>query len=94
MIIDNELLARLEALGKLRLNDSQRERFKNEINEIINYAQRLSAISADGDDELCVDEANAVLRTDSAEVFIKPEELLENAETAVDGCFAVPKAFQ
>ena len=93
MIIDNELLARLEALGKLRLNDGQRESFRNEISEIINYAQRLSAISADGDDELCVDEASAVLREDKAEIFANPEELLENTEATADGCFAVPKAF-
>ena len=93
MTVDNGLLEQLEALGKLSLNEAERERFANDLNEILGYIGTLSALDVGGEDSVCPETAGARLRADEAESFGNPEKLLENAETE-NGCFAVPRAVE
>ena len=93
MTVDSELLSQLEALGKLRLDPSQKESFKKDLNEILSYVDTLRAVSAHGEEEFCPKKTDCRLRDDTAGSCENPEKMLKNAESE-DGCFTVPKTVE
>ncbi|CAA6812475.1 MAG: Unknown protein, partial [uncultured Campylobacterales bacterium] len=41
-MIDDKLLARLEKLSNLKIEDSKREEFKNQLEEIVGFVENLN----------------------------------------------------
>lgn len=48
MQIDDKLLAKLEKLSSIKINDEKKEQIKAELGEIVNFVQVLDTLSLDG----------------------------------------------
>lgn len=93
MIIDDNLLAKLENLTMISISQNEKERFKAELNEFLEFTKVLDAIdtsSVDSHDfsldvptDLRDDEV-----IDNSEVI---ESIIKHAPRAKSNCFIVPR---
>lgn len=95
MKIDDELIAYLEELSRLRLPDEEREAAKENLAGILEYMSVL--------DELNMENTEAVshpfpftnrFREDEAAPSFEREKLLANAPRQKDGCFRAPRTVE
>ena len=89
MEIDIKHIAKL---ARLRIEDDQIDKFKNEMQNIVEMVEKLPDI----DDELVIDTANPMkLREDKAVTnkFTR-DELMKNAPKVQAGCLVVPKTVE
>lgn len=89
MEIDIKHIAKL---ARLRIEDDQIDKFKNEMQNIVEMVEKLPDI----DDELVLDTANPMkLREDKAVTnkFTR-DELMKNAPKVQAGCLVVPKTVE
>ena len=85
-------IKRLEALSKLELSESEREKCEKEIAEVIGYFNTLSELDTDGVEPLThhFDMKN-ILRADEVKPSLSVGEIVFNADNE-DGFFITPKA--
>ena len=79
-------------LARLHIDDSELEKFENEMQNIVNMVEQLPEIN----DELALDADNPmILRKDKAvtDKFTR-QELMQNAPKVKAGCLVVPKTVE
>lgn len=93
-MIDERVMAKVEALAGLRLSPGERERLRAELGKILAYFQKLQEIPTEGVPPFSPlpGVANA-LREDEPGPSLPQEEALKNAPEKEDGFFAVPPLF-
>ena len=89
MKIDIKHIAKL---ARLRIEDDQVDKFKSEMQNIVDMVEKLPDIN----DELALDTANPMKLREDAAVTNKftREELMKNAPKVQAGCLVVPKTVE
>ncbi|MDD6395323.1 MAG: Asp-tRNA(Asn)/Glu-tRNA(Gln) amidotransferase subunit GatC [Acutalibacteraceae bacterium] len=94
MVITDELVTYLEALGRIKLPEESREKAKNDLQEILQYIDTLSELDTEGIEPMShALPLTNVMRDDVVAPSIPREEVLANAPAQKDGCFLVPRSF-
>lgn len=94
MIITDELVTYLEALGRIKLPEESREKAKNDLQEILQYIDTLSELDTEGIEPMShALPLTNVMRDDVVAPSISREEVLANAPSQKDGYFLVPRSF-
>ena len=86
----DEKIKHLEQLSRLSLSEGEREKIKNEINEIIEYFNTLREVDTEGVEARShsLDVVN-VFRSDEVKPSLSVDDVTANAKTK-DGYFVVP----
>lgn len=79
-------------LAKLRFNDEELDNFTHELNEILNYVEKLNELDTNNIEPLShpIENVN-VFREDQLKPSIDREEALRNAPSSTEEFFKVPK---
>lgn len=78
-------------LARLALTDAEKERFREQLSAILDYAARLQAIDTSAiPPTASVLPVDTVLRDDVARPGLPPEQILANAPDQEDNMFRVP----
>lgn len=92
MRIDEALLAKLERLSMLHIDDSKRESTQSQLSEIVGFVENISSIDVE---RKCFDEnLKAPLRDDEPEDSNIAKDVLANAPHTQDNFFVVPKIIE
>lgn len=95
MVITDELVTYLEALGRIRLPEESRAKAQSDLQEILHYIDTLSELDTDGIEPMShALPLTNVMREDEVEPSVPQEEVLANAPVQKDGCFLVPRSFE
>ncbi len=91
-IISKEEIIHIAKLASLNLSDEEIERYTNDMQEILEFANIINSINTDGMSETIVaNEKSNVLRKDEVVNFENRELLLQNAPSQDEGMFRIPK---
>ena len=91
MSLTREQVEHITELARLKLTDAEKERFREQLSDILDYAARLQAVDTTGiAPTSSVLPPRSVLRPDEARFGLTREDLLANAPDAEDGQFRVP----
>lgn len=95
MKIDNEMIRHVANLAKLDLTDAEREKAKQDMENILAYMDSMNELDTDGISPMThpFPQTN-VFREDVVTNDPDRDSLLANAPAAKDGCFAVPKTVE
>ena len=94
MVITDELVTYLEALGRIKLPEESREKAKNDLQEILQYIDTLAELDTEGIEPMShALPLTNVMRDAVVAPSIPREEVLANAPAQKDGCFLVPRSF-
>jgi aspartyl-tRNA(Asn)/glutamyl-tRNA(Gln) amidotransferase subunit C len=93
MIIDNNLISKLEKLARLELGKTERNKIREDLNEILKMVEKLNDLDTEGVAPLVyVNEENEnVWRADQIKSDITREDALKNAPDQDGTFFKVPK---
>lgn len=96
MIVDDELLVKLERLSALKIEDSQRENIKKELSGVVEFVEILNELDLENSDVMVsVLDGATPLRED---VAIKNSEVIDDlqkhAPSFANGYFVVPKIIE
>lgn len=95
MKIDDNLIAYLEELSRLRLNNEEKTRAKEDLGRILDYMDKLNELDTTEEQEVShLFELTNNFRADEVEQSIDRALILKNAPQKKDGCFKVPKAVE
>lgn len=79
-------------LARLELNEEEKEMYTQQLNQILNYAERLNELDTTNVAPTAhVLPIHNVMREDKSEQVMTNEEALANAPAKEDGFFRVPK---
>jgi aspartyl-tRNA(Asn)/glutamyl-tRNA(Gln) amidotransferase subunit C len=91
MILTLEEVEHIAELARLRLTEAEKERYREQLSAILDYAARLQDLDTAGiPPTSSVLPARSVLRPDEPRPGLSPEKLLRNAPEAKDNQFRVP----
>lgn len=92
--IDDAVMDNVELLAKLSLGSEEREKVRGEMEQILDYIEKLNELDTDGVEPLVhiLDEVN-VFREDVETNGDGREDALANAPKSKDGQYMVPKTF-
>ena len=91
MILTLEEVEYIAELARLRLTEAEKERYREQLSAILDYATRLQALDTIGiPPTSSVLPARSVLRPDEPRPGLSLEKLLQNAPEAKDSQFRVP----
>jgi aspartyl-tRNA(Asn)/glutamyl-tRNA(Gln) amidotransferase subunit C len=80
------------SLARLEFSDREKEKLTHELNEILNYVEKLDELDTEKVEPLShVIELSNVFRDDEVKSSIAQEEALKNAPSKNDKFFKVPK---
>lgn len=86
-----EQVEHIAELAKLRLTGEEKERFREQLSEILAYAERLQELDTEAiPPTATVLPLRTVLRPDEPRPSMPREDILANAPAAQAGCFVVP----
>lgn len=91
-MITREELLKLAALARLRLDESEIERFQHDIAEMLEYVKQLEEVdtsSIESDEAILL--SGNVLRDDETSPSLPVEEALKNAPERTGDYFKVPR---
>lgn len=92
MLIDNDLILKLEHLARLQLSDAEREELKGDLNKILGMVEKLQEVDTEGVEPLVYITPNASnLRSDNIENQVPRSDALANAPDKNEKYFKVPK---
>lgn len=95
MLITDELIAYLEALGKIKIDENQTGQIRQELQKILSYIETLNELDTDGVEPLShVIGGENVFREDTVAPSADRDLLLSNAALKKDGCFMAPRTFE
>jgi len=96
MQVDDALLAKLEKLSFLKVNEDKREDIKEQLSQIMSFVDNLSELDTDGiDDKFAMNNESTMLRTDKPECnTMINDDILKNAPQSRDHFFVVPKIIE
>ncbi len=86
-----EEVIHIERLARLRLTDEEREMYRKQLNDVLNYAAKLDEIDTTNVPPMYhVLPVNNVLRDDTPKGNFTQEEALSNAPLQDNGFFVIP----
>lgn len=92
MTISKEEIIHIAKLASLNLSDEEIEKYTNDMQEIIEFANMINNVNTDGMNETIGSNEQAnVLRKDEVVEFGNRELLLSNAPSQDEGMFRIPK---
>ena len=92
MTITDELIDYLAALSRLQVPEGERAQMKTDLGSILGYMDLLGQLDTQGVEPMShVFPIRNVLRDDVVTNGPDRDALLQNAPTAKDGCYRVPK---
>jgi len=96
VIIDNTLLAKLEKLSMLKIEDEKKEELAGQLTEILAYVENLSELSTDNlDPSFSTLSGGTPLREDKANTDIKiSRNIFSHAPHTENEFFIVPKIIE
>lgn len=95
MQINREEIIHIAKLANLSLTDEEIDKYTNDMEEILTFANTVNNVNTDDVDELAsLDENYNVFRKDEVKVFENRDELLKNAPSQEDGMFKIPKVIK
>ncbi|MDD2649403.1 MAG: Asp-tRNA(Asn)/Glu-tRNA(Gln) amidotransferase subunit GatC [Eubacteriales bacterium] len=95
MKIDDEMIDYVSALAKLSLPDDEREKARQDLQSVLEYAQVLSEVDTGGvEPSSHVAEAVNVFREDEIMPSFDKREILKSAPRVKDGQYLVPKTVE
>lgn len=95
MKITKENVKYVANLARLKITDEQQEKFINEMESIINFADMLAEVNTDDvEPTFHAIELQNVLREDVVTSKYNRDKLLQNAPSQYNGCFEVPKVVE
>lgn len=85
-------LEKIAGLARLKLNDDEKSKFLGQLNQILEYVEKLNEVNTDGIEPLShsLDLIN-VMRKDIERASLERDKALENAPRKNDAFFRVPK---
>lgn len=93
--ITDELIDYVAALSRLEIPDSERERLKKDLSEIIGYMDKLNELDTAGVEAMShVIPVKNVFREDTVVQKDNRDELMSNAPQQKDHCYKVPKTVE
>ncbi len=94
MSLSKQEVEHIADLARLELSEEEKERYREQLSAILDYAARLKELDTAGipPTSSLLEEGN-VLRPDQARPGLPPESLLRNAPQVQDGQFRVPRVF-
>lgn len=92
-IVDDSVLDRISEISRLKLTPAEREAFKRDCNEILEYFSQISSLSSSGSQEkYYLRTEPAALRADDVEPCIQDEAIRgQFAHATKDGLMKAPK---
>ena len=95
MVITDELVTYLEALGRIKLPEESRAKAQSDLQEILQYIDTLSELDTEGIEPMShALPLTNVMREDEVQLSATPEEVLANAPAQKDNYFLVPRSFE
>ncbi len=92
MLIDNQLIAKLETLARLELADEERQKLKADLEDILRMIEKLDELDTTGVEPLMhLSEVDDATRDDVVGEQLTTEEALRNAPQKHAPYFVVPK---
>ena len=93
MVIDDALISKLEKLSRLELREDEKEKVKEDLNNMLGMFDKLNEVDTENVEPLLyvLDEENDVLRDDEVGEELTNDEALQNAEESKKPFFVVPK---
>ena len=95
MTLTLEEVEHIAVLARLQLSDSEKQRYRQQLSAILDYAARLQALDTSGiPPTASVLPPRSVLRADEPEPGLSLEDLLRNAPDVADEQFRVPPVLE
>ena len=96
MTVDDKLIAKLEKLSSLQVDDSRKEKLKSELADIINFVENLNDIDVSHiEATFTTIEGGTPLREDVSNQDLElSNHILKHAPKSEDGYFIVPKIIE
>jgi len=94
MAITMQEIEHLAKLSKLALSEEEKERLTGEMQSILEFADKLSALDTAADPTMFAAEGRNVFRADEIRPSLPTSALLQNAPEADMECFVVPKTVE
>ena len=95
MQITDELIRRLESLGRIELTSEQRENTKKDLQKILTYIETLNEFDTTDVEPLSHSfPITNVMREDEIKESSDRDLILSNAPSQADGCFSVHKTVE
>lgn len=92
MAISKEEIIHIAKLASLNLSEAEIEKYTNDMQEIIEFANMINNVNTEGMNEtVAANEISNVLRKDEVVEFGNRELLLSNAPSQDEGMFRIPK---
>lgn len=92
MTISKEEIIHIAKLANLNLSDEEIEKYRNDMQEILEFADTVNNVNTDNIKETVGANSNYnVFRKDEIKQNISKEDLLKNAPSQDDGMFRIPK---
>jgi aspartyl-tRNA(Asn)/glutamyl-tRNA(Gln) amidotransferase subunit C len=93
-VTDKDVL-HIANLARLRVSESETEKFTVELNSILSYIHKLEELNVDGIEPTShVLDLFSVMREDEAKPSLGTEKALQNAPAAEHGHFKVPRVIE
>ncbi|MGE4319074.1 MAG: Asp-tRNA(Asn)/Glu-tRNA(Gln) amidotransferase subunit GatC [Deferribacterales bacterium] len=85
----------IATLARLKFDDETAERFKNDLNNILGYIDKLNELNTDNIEPTShALDVYTVTREDKAAESLSNEDALRNSASTENGCFRVPKVIE
>ena len=96
MTVDDKLIAKLEKLSRLQVDDERKEKLKSELADIINFVENLNDIDVSNiEATFSTIEGGTPLREDTSKQDLElSNHILNHAPKSEDGYFIVPKIIE
>ena len=91
MKISREEIIHIAKLANLNLTDAEIDKYTNDMEDILNFANTVNNVDTEGVDETIGTDSYNVFRKDEVRECTDREELLKNAPSQDEGMFRIPK---
>lgn len=91
MKISREEIIHIAKLANLNLTDAEIDKYTNDMEDILNFANTVNNVNTEGVDETIGTDSYNVFRKDEIEEPMDREVLLQNAPSQDEGMFRIPK---
>ena len=95
MSIDTKTVEKIARLARIRMSDTEKEKYANELNGIMQWIEQLQEVDTDGVEPLTsVVDMELFKREDEVTDGNIQEKILANAPENAEGFFVVPKVVE
>ena len=91
MKISREEIIHIAKLANLNLTDAEIDKYTNDMEDILNFANTVNNVDTNGVDETIGTDSYNVFRKDEIVQSFDRETLLQNAPSQDEGMFRIPK---